>query len=297
MILAPGTAAERPVPISGRLLIGRECAGVEASRRLIVDDPAVSRDHLELSVDPARGALLVDVSTNGTRVNGRRVERGEPIPVVDGDVIELGAARLVFRAPELPEPALEAIRATLRVQDTTLLAVVVGDLIGYTALTEAHGGGALADATDVLFSRLRALLADLRGTALDYVGDALLAGWDASRDPAAAATAVAFALATDGVVERCAASLRVRGADGAPLRMGWGVALGPASSATHAAVHGDAINLAFRLAGMAAREGRPAVLVTEEAAEAAPEAARYGALERLAVRGRSAPAAVRGAVA
>jgi adenylate cyclase len=295
VILGPGTPAERPIPIRGRLLVGRECAGVEASRRLIIDDPEISRDHLELFVDPGRGARLVDTSTNGTFLNDRRVERGVPVPLGDGDVVELGSARLVFRAPDLPAPVLEAVRATIRARDTTRLAVVVGDLVGYTALTEAHGGGAAADATDALFSRLRALIDELHGTALDYVGDAILVGWDAGRDPAAATAAVGFALEAGRIVD----SQPVRAPDGAPLHMGWGVALGDVSRAgpspAHALVHGDAINLAFRLAGMAAREGRPAVLVTEEAVQAAPGAASYGTLERLAVRGRSAPAAVRGA--
>jgi adenylate cyclase len=83
------------------------------------------------------------------------------------------------------------------------------------------------------------------------------------------------------------------------LRMGWGVTLGDAATAhpspAREAVHGDAINLAFRLSGVAARAGEPAVLVTAEAAAAAPVAARYGALRELQVRGRTAPARVHAA--
>ena len=92
VVVGPGTDAERAVPVQGRLLVGRECAGVDPGRCLIVDDAAVSRDHFEIRIDPGRGAILVDLSTNGTRVNGRRVERAEPIALHDLDVIELGTA-------------------------------------------------------------------------------------------------------------------------------------------------------------------------------------------------------------
>jgi pSer/pThr/pTyr-binding forkhead associated (FHA) protein len=36
-------------------------------------------------------------STNGTRVNGRAVQSA---PLSDGDVVEMGGSRLVFRDPE-----------------------------------------------------------------------------------------------------------------------------------------------------------------------------------------------------
>jgi hypothetical protein len=58
-------------------------------------EPSVSRCHAELR-RAARGWLIVDrASTNGTWVNGRRVDRAH---VGDGDVIVLGNARVVLRA-------------------------------------------------------------------------------------------------------------------------------------------------------------------------------------------------------
>jgi adenylate cyclase len=299
LVVAPGTAGERVVPIVHRLLVGRECAGVEPSRCLIMDAPAVSREHLEVRVDPGRGAQLVDLSTNGTWVNGRRVERNEPIALVDGDVIELGGIELAFRAPAVPAAAVCEMSETIRTAGATQVAVAVGDVVGYTSLTEAHGGGPVGEALDPLFARLRELLARYRGTVSNIVGDAIFAAWDADRDPGAAASAVAFALAAVELVSEYAATLSLLDADGAPLRMGWGVTLGAATAArpspARETVHGDAVNLAFRLSGLAAREGRPFVLVAAEAAAAAPRAARYGAAEEIQVRGRRAPAIVHAA--
>jgi class 3 adenylate cyclase len=294
--LAPGTAGERTVAVGGRLVVGRAPAGVEAAQRLVVEDPAVSREHLELRVDAAGGVVLIDTSTNGTRVNGRRVERGEPIALRDGDAIELGAARLAFRAPRLPDAVVDAVRATLRTPSAVRLALVAGDIVGYTALTEQHGGDAVAVATDALFGELRELVHAHGGTVAGYNGDAILAGWEAEGD---AGAAVAFAVAAAALVPRRAEALALRAADGTPLRMGWGVTLGAASSARPSpaseALHGDAVNLAFRLSGLAARDGHAPVLVAEEAVRAAPDAAGYGPLLELVVRGRQAPAAVRAA--
>ncbi len=68
---------------------------------LRLDDTAVSRHHAELRRVPATSAaepgghLLVDLgSTNGTLVDGRRVETAQ---LHDGDRIEIGSSTLVYR--------------------------------------------------------------------------------------------------------------------------------------------------------------------------------------------------------
>ena len=63
---------------------------------LRLDDTAVSRHHTEIRRLPdGRSHLLVDLgSTNGTSVNGRRVQTAE---LHDSDRIEIGAATLVYR--------------------------------------------------------------------------------------------------------------------------------------------------------------------------------------------------------
>lgn len=73
----------------GDTLIGRspEC-------QITIEDPLISRQHGRIIV---RGgvATFVDLeSRNGSRVNGRPV--GEPVLLVDGDRVRLGAQELVF---------------------------------------------------------------------------------------------------------------------------------------------------------------------------------------------------------
>jgi hypothetical protein len=78
----------RTVLSGDRLLVGRsrDCD-------LVIDDPNVSRRHMELRRDRA-GWVAVDLgSTNGVKVNGRRVEEA---PLEAGDEIAVGVSLLTF---------------------------------------------------------------------------------------------------------------------------------------------------------------------------------------------------------
>jgi pSer/pThr/pTyr-binding forkhead associated (FHA) protein len=79
-----------------RLVIGPAGATMGRSRQcdVMVDDPNVSREHAEIR--PRGGSwVLTDLnSTNGSRLNGRRLERSEVLK--PGDEIELGTTVLKF---------------------------------------------------------------------------------------------------------------------------------------------------------------------------------------------------------
>ena len=90
-------------PITFRMLPGHPRTMGRATRAdFIVDAPLVSRCHCRLQLT-ADGRLEVEDlgSTNGTFVNGRRVERASLAP---GDTLRIGRAELtVERAVPLPE--------------------------------------------------------------------------------------------------------------------------------------------------------------------------------------------------
>jgi Protein of unknown function (DUF3662)/FHA domain len=79
-----------------RLVVGPAGATMGRSRQcdVMVDDPNVSREHAEIR--PRGGSwVLTDLnSTNGSRLNGRRLERSEVLK--PGDEIELGTTVLTF---------------------------------------------------------------------------------------------------------------------------------------------------------------------------------------------------------
>lgn len=77
------------IPLGPSTILGR---GAETEVRLT--DTGVSRRHAELRVVDNRVELHDLGSTNGTRVNGQRVEA---VTLTDGDTITVGTTDLVFR--------------------------------------------------------------------------------------------------------------------------------------------------------------------------------------------------------
>lgn len=65
---------------------------------VVIPDPRASRHHAELRREN-EGVILQDLnSTNGTRLNGQPVEA--PIPICDGDVIEIAGVHFAFHDPD-----------------------------------------------------------------------------------------------------------------------------------------------------------------------------------------------------
>ncbi len=79
--------------------------------------------------------------------------------------------------------------------------------------------------------------------------------------------------------------------------MGWGVTVGEATvsvlTGALTTVVGDAANLAFRLSGIAARNGRGDILVLEDAAGGVTPGILAEESEQITVKGRAEPVTVR----
>ncbi len=70
--------------------------GRSAENTFQVHDSTVSRRHAVISIDVAGTAWLTDLgSTNGTFVNGRRIDLQTPVQVEDGSRIQLGSSTLL----------------------------------------------------------------------------------------------------------------------------------------------------------------------------------------------------------
>jgi hypothetical protein len=108
MVYSPDQSARRleprDAPSGGRaLLVGEDKRTVLSGSRLLigrsrdcdisVEDPNVSRRHAELRNEDGRWVVADLGSTNGVKVNGRRVEKS---PLEPGDEVVLGLARFRF---------------------------------------------------------------------------------------------------------------------------------------------------------------------------------------------------------
>jgi adenylate cyclase len=320
VIASPG-GQERAVPVYDWLVVGRVCAGVDDQHRLVIDDPAVSRTHLGLRLDfELDQAWVTDHSTNGTRLNGQRIARSIPVRISPGDRIRVGGTDLQFRSqqfaadPDDDDFDPDDERSTYREVTVSEMVMVVGDIIGYSTIAEHTDDRVLLENIDRLYGGLRQILARYQGTLSNYVGDAFFATWEAfSSTPrgalghsamagdisAATQAAVGFAVEAAEAVRRIAPGLDLRDREGRAVRMGWGVARGPAAASQltgmMVTVLGDTTNVAFRLSGIAGRDGRPDVLVTGAVHQVAAGSFAFTVPSAIAVKGRRQPVEVLGA--
>jgi adenylate cyclase len=296
VVVDPEGAGGVSLPLIDRLFVGRECAGVDDSRRiLLAEDLAVSRNHLEIRFDPELSrALVVDTSSNGVRVNGIRIERAVGVPLNGGDRIQVGSHVLEFRSATVPTTPTKSERtehrSTISTATPLTMAMVVGDLINFSTVSEQANQEVLMRDVHQLYQKLRELLSAHKGTLVDYVGDAFFASWELEVDPNAPANALHFCLAADALVSLTTADFELRYADGSPLRMGWGITMGPVMMqlmpGSVVMVLGDAVNLGFRISSIAGREQRPNILATENVRQGADGQFTFGEPENVTVKGR-----------
>ena len=287
-----GGGSERRVPIFDQLFIGRECAGISDSRRLVIDDPEISRTHLEIRLDTATDqAFVIDTSSNGTQINGVRLERAVPLPIRPGDEIRIGDVVLMFHSQRFTAVGRVPPKRTRARFDMTAMVMVVGDIVNYSTISQVTDEGLMARSLHTLWHHIGGVLRAHHGTLNYFAGDAVFAVWEVRRFPNAAEMAIDYALSANRLVEERGSELPLRGPDGLPIHMGWGVVHGMAALAAMTrsadAVIGDATNVAFRLSGLAGRQGRAAVLATSSVHGAVASKFVWGESELVEIKGRS----------
>lgn len=83
----------KTIPIEGRISIGRQ-----SGNDLVVSDPGVSRNHAQVLLGNKGGCLLRDLgSTNGTIINGTKLESRAEHRLREGDRITVGHTVIEFR--------------------------------------------------------------------------------------------------------------------------------------------------------------------------------------------------------
>ena len=299
LVARTGSIEAQVIAIYDRLCVGRECAGVEESRRFLIDDPRASRDHFEIHVDPRRGlAYVVDTSTNGTRLNGVRIERAVPVMLGPGDVLTVGVADFEFQSEFVSNPDAPSGRQTTAQVTNATFVMVVGDIVDFSSSSHATPSRLVMESLEVLLAEFRSLLTDYHGTLSNFVGDAFFAIWEFDSDVRAVHHALDFVTAAAARVADVAPRLALRAVEGQPIRLGWGVAHGDAAvgslTGVLLGVVGDATNLAFRLSGIAGRQGHSTVLVTDALCQLVGDRYKFEDLEYVRLKGRPEVEPVRG---
>ncbi|SPM40529.1 adenylate/guanylate cyclase domain-containing protein, partial [Mycobacterium numidiamassiliense] len=278
-------------PIFDQLYVGRECSGISRERRLLIPEAAISRNHCEIRLDLAADqAFIIDTSSNGTWLNGRRLERTLPVPIHANDRIRISKVELTFQTDRFTAIKQFDPNFTYKEINEAAMVMVVGDITNYSTISQVTDHKLIASGLQTLWQHLGDVLREYQGTLNHYAGDALYAVWELETFPQANELGIDFALAANQRVERVGGELPFRQEDGSPIQMGWGVVQGKAALTAMArmseAVLGDTTNLAFRLSGIAGRSGRAPVMVTDAVHAAAEAQYRWGHPEQVEIKGR-----------
>ncbi len=100
LVINPTSATKKEIPIVTRVIsIGRD-----PSNDLVLSDSMVSRRHAILEHRDNQYILRDNNSSNGTMVNGDRVDLEKPLR--DGDLVAIGSSRLLFQLDETAEASV-----------------------------------------------------------------------------------------------------------------------------------------------------------------------------------------------
>ena len=282
--------------IVDRVFIGRVCKGIDETRRIIINDLAVSRDHAEIIRSGSR-LQIKDVSKNGTWVNGVRLAAGSAEYLGDGDVVRLGETTILVRYPGSlffgEGDDRSATRTAITPTEVTVTNVVA-DVRGFTSMSQEENSHQVYELMKEVFKRFSGIVNDHKGTIKDYAGDAIYAFWEHGVRPSkeqavlACQNALAQAEAVDGIKDE----LRSTNPAAERLKMGWGITTGLVtmshygSRASDLALVGDCTNLAFRLSGMANKELDKKIVICTGTATLVRGSLAVDDLGEVSVRGR-----------
>jgi len=169
----------------GRMLFldGPFTIGRSPTSTLVLDQAGVSRSHAMLQPGPGGGHLLADLrSTNGTYVNGLRLEQARPLR--DGDVILVGEATLTYRCRQESAGGPDASQTTSVQIHSGACWLLLVDVIGFTGHTQKVGNHAAAEDFKKWLECVRPVLARQDATINAYLGDAIFAYWRQDRHAA-----------------------------------------------------------------------------------------------------------------
>ena len=277
-----------------KVFIGRSCRGIEESRRIVLRDLAVSRDHAIVSLDGSH-LQITDMSKNGVLVNGVRVEAGSSRDLTDGNVITVGNTHIAVKLQGEAEFG-DSIEYTQAGPVEMIVTSLVADVRGFSGVSQREDSLEVYAFMKRVFEALTAIVHEYKGTVKDYVGDAVYAFWDhgsktrSERAVLACQAALRQCEVIDDLKLQSGFNNRLPGWE---LLMGWGITTGRVTMAHYSpraadlALVGDATNLAFRLSTMANKNLTTPIVICDQTARLVDSALSMVDLGAAPVRGRS----------
>ncbi|SPM40535.1 Mycobacterium numidiamassiliense ORFan [Mycobacterium numidiamassiliense] len=149
-----------------------------------IDDPEILRTHLEIRLDAAGDhAFVIDTSSNGTLLNGVRIERAVGLPIRPGDQIRIGDVVLIFRSQRFTTVKPTTLRRKRARIGQAAMVMVVGDIINYSTISQVTDEAVMARSLHTLWQQLRDVLRTHQGTLSYYARRCALRGMGAEQVP------------------------------------------------------------------------------------------------------------------
>ena len=258
IILSPGTPAEQTFPFVEGIEIGRRAAPDGAIiTRIVIPDPVISSRHCAITQAENGRFFIRDLSLNGTKVDGKRLVPNLEFALLPGQTVQVGDHGLTLWAAESEEATMSGTAEhTMLSTGLASVTVLVGDIRGYTTLSQVASSADVHRAVRSVFSELEAVVMRHGGTLKEYQGDAIFAFWEEKPDAPGqhAIDACAAALALRSEILALAQDPKTWLFPDFPLEMDWALASGSVMISsmgrgrpTGLSMIGDAVNLAFRL--------------------------------------------------
>ena len=283
--------------IIDRIFIGRVCQGIDEKRRVIIDHPAVSRDHAEINLTGSRPQIR-DMSKNGTWVNDVRLAAGSTKSLENGDVVRLGETLICFKCPESETLyAKEELGSTqtLVTPKEVIVTHVVADVRGFCSMAQTEESHQVYELMKEIIQTFASIVHDHKGTIKDYTGDEVYAFWEhgASVSKEQAVAACRTALKQAQTVNEIRAKLSGLNPAVESLRLGWGITTGKVTMShygwrvTDLTLVGDSTNSAFRLSNIANKDFSTEIVICSQTAELVKDVLLLDDLGQVALRGRT----------
>lgn len=288
--------AVQQLEIVDKIFIGRTCQGIESHKRIILDNPLVSRDHAVIS-RTAHHLKITDTSINGTWINDIRMTAGSSKELKNGDIIRVAESimHVVY-----PQPAALDNNES-RITDTTIVSSsefvvtnLVADIREFSEFSQDRASSKVCEFVREIFDRFSAIVAAYNGTIKDYAGDAIFAFWDhqTAESRRRAVSACQAALQQMHSLAQIREELSGKYHDAENIQMGWGLTTGEVtishfgSRAADIALVGDCTNLAFRLSSMANKDLPNKIIICSQTAALVAENFIVKDLGHVSIRGR-----------
>lgn len=259
------------------LEIGRKPT-VTGNRKLIISVPEVSGQHAEIRPTPQGWTIRDSGSTNGTRLNGDRLTPGKEYLLCTGDRLKIANIDLLInlskeqsnKQAENQEESEEE-RTHLRINLITAT-ILVGDLRGFTGLTErhAHEPDKVMQVAQLVFACLHEEIRKHHGQLEKIAGDAIMAYWESDESSAVHAFQACYtALRMRAMVKGLATRQEYWPFPDFPLELDMALATGAVAAGAlgnaegNPAILGDTANLAFRLEKLIAPDSAGDIIVDE----------------------------------